>query len=138
MIFIDSNILIDVWQDDPRWAAWSLMQLSRSADEGPAGVNAIIVAELSRDFDSVKDIHDRFARLDILSIPMSDTVAFAAGQRFVAYRRRRQSSDTSRVLPDFFIGAHALDLGAQLLTRDTAIYTAYFPDLTLITPETHP
>jgi predicted nucleic acid-binding protein len=138
VIFVDSNILIDVWQDDPRWAAWSLAQLSRSADAGPAGVNAIVVAELSRDFDCVKDIHDRFARLDILSMPMSDAVAFMAGQRFAAYRRRRQGGGSPRVLPDFFIGAHALELGAQLLTRDTAIYAAYFPDLLLITPENHP
>jgi predicted nucleic acid-binding protein len=138
VIFIDSNILIDVWQDDPRWAAWSLARLSRSADDGPAGVNAIVVAELSRDFASVKDLHDRFALLDILSMPMSDAVAFAAGQRFAAYRRRRQGSDPSRVLPDFFIGAHALDLGARLLTRDAAIYATYFPDLPLITPENDP
>jgi predicted nucleic acid-binding protein len=138
VIFIDSNILIDVWQDDPRWSAWSLAQLSRSADDGPAGVNAIVVSELSRDFDSVQGIHDRFALLDILSMPLSDAVAFAAGQRFAAYRRRRQGNGPSRVLPDFFIGAHALDLSARLLTRDAKIYAAYFPDLPLITPENTP
>ena len=137
MIFVDGNILIDVWQDDPRWGSWSLEQLGRAADDGPAAVNAIVVAELSRDFASVAEIHDRLAKLDIQSMPIGDAAAFTAGQRFAAYRKRRQGIGSPRVLSDFFIGAHALELDARLLTRDVAIYAAYFPELTLITPETH-
>jgi hypothetical protein len=38
------------------------------------------------------------------------------------------------VLPDFFIGAHAVVAGISLLTRDARRYRTYFPTIILITP----
>jgi predicted nucleic acid-binding protein len=38
------------------------------------------------------------------------------------------------VLPDFFVGAHAVVARHALLTRDTRRYQVYFPTLELITP----
>ena len=31
MILVDSNVLLDVLQDDPNWAAWSQAQLESAA-----------------------------------------------------------------------------------------------------------
>jgi predicted nucleic acid-binding protein len=39
------------------------------------------------------------------------------------------------VLPDFFIGSHAVTLDIPLLTRDPRRYRTYFSALTLIAPE---
>lgn len=48
-----------------------------------------------------------------------------------------ESSDAStHVLPDFLIAVHAIVLDQLLLTRDPALYRRYFPELSLITPET--
>ena len=38
------------------------------------------------------------------------------------------------MLPDSFIGAHAVVEGIGLLTRDTRRYRSYFPTVELITP----
>jgi hypothetical protein len=38
------------------------------------------------------------------------------------------------VLPDFFIGAHAVVKGISLLTRDARRYRTYFPTIILIAP----
>jgi predicted nucleic acid-binding protein len=38
------------------------------------------------------------------------------------------------VLPDFFIGAHAVVADAALITRDATRYRSYFPGITLISP----
>jgi predicted nucleic acid-binding protein len=38
------------------------------------------------------------------------------------------------VLPDFFIGAHAVIADALLITRDAARYRSYFPEIMLIAP----
>jgi predicted nucleic acid-binding protein len=37
-------------------------------------------------------------------------------------------------MPDFYVGAHALIGGMELLTRDAARYRTYFPGLTIIAP----
>jgi predicted nucleic acid-binding protein len=37
-------------------------------------------------------------------------------------------------LPDFFIGAHAVDSQLALLTRDPKRIRTYFPDVVLIAP----
>jgi predicted nucleic acid-binding protein len=58
--------------------------------------------------------------------------AFLAGKAFLQYRR---SGGTRRSpLPDFYIGAHALTAGYQLLSRDRQRYQTYFPNLDLIAP----
>jgi hypothetical protein len=40
----------------------------------------------------------------------------------------------TKMLPDFFIGAHAAVLDIQILTRDVRRYRSYFPDMCLIAP----
>ena len=44
------------------------------------------------------------------------------------------SGQQTSPMPDFYIGAHALVSGLQLLTRDAARYKSYFPKLPMIKP----
>jgi predicted nucleic acid-binding protein len=60
--------------------------------------------------------------------------AFAAGKIHRLYRLK--GGKRERTLPDFFIGAHAEVGKYQLLTRDAARYSSYFPLVTLISPAT--
>lgn len=59
--------------------------------------------------------------------------AFLAARAFIEYRKAGGSK--SSVMPDFFIGAHAIVQGMQLLTRDVRRYKTYFPGLQLICPD---
>lgn len=63
---------------------------------------------------------------------MSQEALFLAGKAFKAYRV--QSGAKAGVLPDFFIGAHAMVADWPLLTRDVRKYRTYFPKLKLIAP----
>jgi len=45
---------------------------------------------------------------------------------------QQQLDHAAGVLPDFFIGAHAVIAGAMLMTRDAARYRGYFPGIVLI------
>ena len=46
MILVDTRVLLDVLQDDARWADWSLAQLEYAAAHGGAVINPIVYAEL--------------------------------------------------------------------------------------------
>ena len=135
MILVDSNILIDVLTPDQDWREWSdrkLAELSDTDDE--LVVNQIVLAELASNFARLDLLLAALECLDIEVLPLTDDAAFAAGQAFRVYRRRHRDRDA--ILSGFLIGGHVKALGAALLSRDAAIYRAYFPDLTLITPET--
>ncbi len=138
MIFVDTNVIIDVLQGDPRWKSWSIEQLSHARADDHVVIDPIVVAELSRDYPALADLHHAIAPLELTLRDLDDTAAFVAGHRFLQARAERGGEGPKRPLADFFIGAHALTLGTPLLTRDSRIYRRYFPDLTLITPETHP
>jgi len=47
MTLVDTNVLLDVATDDPKWARWSLCQLDAAAMRGSVLINAIVYAEFS-------------------------------------------------------------------------------------------
>ncbi|HEX8419978.1 MAG TPA: type II toxin-antitoxin system VapC family toxin [Sphingomonas sp.] len=136
MIFVDTNVLIDLLNPDERWFGWSRDHMIAFAGETDLVANTIVLAELASNFKSLDSLYAALERYDVEVLTIDDGAAFAAGQAFREYRRRTKARDA--MLSDFLIGAHARHLGATLLTRDASLYRTYFPDLTLITPETHP
>lgn len=138
MTFIDSNVLIDVFEADPRWEQWSAERLEQQISDGNGLINPVVVAELSPGYGSLPELLEVLAGAAIAIVPFEEDVAFLAGTRFAAYRRDRLTPERNRVLADFLIGAHAQILHVPLLTRDPTIYRRFFPDLALITPESHP
>lgn len=131
-ILVDSNVLLDVFLDDPEWADWSENKLEEYAQNYPLYINAMIYTELSIGFERIETLEEavRECALKMLQIPRE--ALFLAGKSFLKYRR--QSGTKTSPLPDFFIGAQAAVLGLPLLTRDTSRYQYYFPTVKLITP----
>jgi len=139
VILVDSNILIDVIDDDPNWAEWSLSALEQAQREGIIAANTVVTAEVAPRFGNLQAYLDQLEELVIQSESITDEGAYMAGAAFRVYRARCGSDTVANsVLPDFLIGGHALSIGAAVLTRDPRFYRTYFPELTLITPETHP
>jgi len=129
---VDANILLDLFTNDPQWAAWSANELDRLSLAGPLLINDVVYAELSVRFTTVEEIDEAFIAADIALAPIPRRALFLAGK---AYRRYRVSGgQRTGVLPDFFIGAHAAAAGLPLLTRDAKRYRTYFPAIELITP----
>jgi predicted nucleic acid-binding protein len=132
MILVDTNVLLDLVTDDPVWADWSQQQLNAAALRDRLAINPIIYAEFSSRFARIEDIDAMLASVEIVVAEMPRTALFLAGQVFKAYRRR--GGHRPSVLPDFFIGAHAVVLGAPLVTRDVGRYRTYFSTLELVAP----
>jgi predicted nucleic acid-binding protein len=129
---VDSNVLLDVLTDDPRWYAWSADALATQADRDLLAVNPIIYAEVSIGFMRIEELDDALPAATFHRLALPWEAAFLAGKCFVAYRKRR--GIRSSPLRDFYIGAHASISHMTLLTRDAARYRTYFPKLHLIAP----
>lgn len=130
-VLVDSNVLLDLFTDDPIWAAWSEEHLADAFDAGQVVINPIVYAEISVAFERIETLEvtlpEQLGREDL---PWE--AAFLAGKCFLDYRRRGGSRRSP--LPDFYIGAHAAVTGRALLTRDANRYRTLLPTLTLISP----
>ena len=131
-MMIDTNVILDVVEDDPVWADWSQGQLDQAALAGDLLINPVIYAELSIAYQRIEELEAMLTEGGFRVEAIPREALFLAGKAFLQYRR--QQGTKTGVLPDFFIGAHAAVLGIPLLTRDTAKYRRYFPRLVLIAP----
>ncbi|MEM7301018.1 MAG: type II toxin-antitoxin system VapC family toxin [Pseudomonadota bacterium] len=99
-------------------------------------VNQIIVSETIGNFSSENEQQRFLSDFRIAKSNLPFSAAYPAGKAHLAYRNAGGSK--LRILPEFLIGAHALVEDLTLMTRDPKVYRAYFPDLNIISPETHP
>ena len=132
MLLVDSYVLVDVLQNDPQWADWSIGQLRAQSKVHELAINPIIYAEISLSFSTIEALD---GVVDTLMLSVRDIprpALFLAAKAFVQYRRR--GGRKTQVLPDFFIGAHAAVARWPLLTRDASRFRTYFPSLHVITP----
>ena len=133
---VDTNIILDIAEEDADWQAWSERWLANAAENGDLLINQVVYAELAAGYATREALN---AALDGQHYRREDIpwdAAYAAGHAYLAYGRRGGARTSP--LPDFFIGAHAAVRGYTLLTRDRGFYAAYFPTLALVSPETHP
>lgn len=133
-IMVDSNVLLDVLQEDARWFDWSARQLALCADRSELVINPVIYAEVSIGFDTIEVLDAALPPGQVRREPLPWEAAFLAGKCFLRYRHSGGARRSP--LPDFFIGAHASVAGMRLLTRDASRYRSYFPKLMLIAPDT--
>ncbi|WIG55196.1 MAG: uncharacterized protein OJF61_000982 [Rhodanobacteraceae bacterium] len=133
MLLVDTNVLVDVLENDPDWAEWSIRQLRAQAQVHDLAINPIIYAELSLAFESVAALDDTLDGMQIVVAEIPRPALFLAGRAFVKYRR--SGGAKTNVLADFFIGAHAAVLGCGILTRDARRYSQHFKTAPLVTPE---
>lgn len=134
MLLVDTNVLVDVLEDDPEWGDWSIGQLRAQSKIHRLAINLIIYSELSLTFSTVEALDRTIDDLGLAMVEIPRPALFLAGKAFVRYRR--QGGRKQNVLADFFIGAHAAVSRYPLLTRDTRRYSSYFPTVQLIGPET--
>lgn len=132
MVIVDTNVLIDVLQDDPVWAQWSSQQLEMQAQAQPLVINPVIYSELSVSYSTFELLEAAIKVMQLKFVETPREALHLAGKAFALYRR--SGGTKANVLTDFFIGAHASVTGAALLTRDIRRYSTYFPAVKLITP----
>ncbi len=131
-VLVDSNVILDVFLNDLKWADWSEGKLEEYNDHTALYINSIIYSEISIGFNFIEDLESAISKAGFQLLEIPKEALFLAGKAFIKYKRREGIKKTP--LPDFFIGAQAAVLDLDLLTRDIARYQTYFPTVRLITP----
>jgi predicted nucleic acid-binding protein len=131
-VLVDSNIILDVFLDDLKWADWSESKLEEYGYSSLLYINSIIYSEISIAFKLIEELEVAVSKAGLQLLEIPKEALFLAGKAFIEYRRRKGLKKTP--LPDFFIGAQAAVLNLDLLTRDVSRYQSYFPTVKLISP----
>jgi len=131
-ILVDSNVILDVFLNDLKWADWSQAKLEEYGDHTSLYINSIIYSEISIGFKLIEDLESAISSVGCQLLDIPKEALFLAGKAFVKYKKREGVKRTP--LPDFFIGAQAAVLNLNLLTRDVSRYQTYFPTIKLIAP----
>lgn len=132
-VLVDSNIILDIITEDPKWFDWSSETLSHYSDHHSLFINTIVYAEVSIGYKTIEELESIVSPSLFKRATIPWEAAFLAGKVFQRYRKA--GGTRVQPLPDFFIGAHALVENFALITRDEKRFQHYFPNLHLITPK---
>jgi predicted nucleic acid-binding protein len=132
-VLVDSNIILDLIQEDPDWFEWSAQKLEHHAERDILVINPIIYAEVAPYFAGIEELEEALPPSDYLREPLPWEAAYLAGRAFLNYKRR--GGTRTSPLPDFYIGAHAAVMNMTVLTRDPRRFRNYYPNLKLICPD---
>jgi predicted nucleic acid-binding protein len=131
-VLVDSNIILDVFLNDKKWADWSEAKLEEYGQSSLLYINSVIYSEISIGFNLIEDLEAAVAQAGFQLLEIPKEALFLAGKAYLKYRSRKGVKRAP--LPDFFIGAQAAVLHLDLLTRDISRYQSYFPTVNLIAP----
>jgi predicted nucleic acid-binding protein len=132
-ILVDSNIILDVFLDDPNWADWSESKLEEFSSMTKLFINPVVYSEVSIGFKRIEDLEAALNHGGFQMLEIPREALFLAGKAYLKYRKKRGTKKSP--LPDFYIGAQAAILGMDLITRDVPRYRTYFPTVKLISPK---
>lgn len=131
-VFVDSCVLLDIFNDDKTWFEWSSGTLHEISKENQLVINIIVFTEIAINFDSSGKLRRTLELLNIKILDIPTETGFNVSRVFRKYKRNQ--GDKKSVMPDFYIGEHAKYLNIPLVTRDIARFKTYQPNLRLISP----
>ena len=132
-LLVDSNVILDIFLDDPNWADWSESVLANYSLYETLYINSIVYTEVSIGFGKIEALESAIHKGGFQMLEIPKEALFLAGKVYLKYRKNKGIKRSP--LPDFYIGAHAAVLGIDLITRDIATCRVYFPTVKLICPE---
>jgi predicted nucleic acid-binding protein len=151
---IDTNILLDILLPDPSFEESSLSLLTSTARTDQLTISEVVYAELATQFPEHRSFVQFLKDTDIRLVHTPSEALWIASGAWKAYLKNRGKSlqcnqcgqrmnvscqgcgaaisVKQHIIPDFFIGAHALVTASKLLTRDRGFYRTYFSELKIL------
>jgi predicted nucleic acid-binding protein len=128
---VDSSALWSVIKGEEMSEVW-LRFITSAARRTHLVVCDVVVAETAVFFDDIQTLLQRLNIIGIEYEPINPKTAFMAGEIFSQYRRA--GGPRTSLVPDFLIGAHALNQAGGLLTSDRGYLRRYFKNLKILEP----
>ena len=129
---VDSNVLLDLFTDSPQYRDVSLNAIRQTLADGPLIACEVVWAEVTAAFADISRANRAMDAIPVAYSPLDAEAAARAGDAWRSYRLRGGRRD--RLIPDFLIGAHAVEQADRLLSRDRGFHKAAFGSLVVIDP----
>ncbi len=70
-ILVDSNVILDIFLDDPNWADWSESKLEKFSSTKNLFINSVVYSEVSIGLERIEDLASALNRggFQMLDIP---------------------------------------------------------------------
>ena len=132
-MIVDTNVIISALDTFAVDHAIARQAIALADADRMLVANEITFSELSGRYENAEAVEQALSSLGINIARLSLADCHRAGVAFRAYRRA--GGERTSILPDFLIGAHAEGMGWPILTNDRKGFSSYFPNVSLIAPE---
>lgn len=132
-LLVDSNVILDIFLDDPDWADWAESTLANYSVHTMLYINSIVYTEVSVGFKKIEELESALHKGGFQMLEIPKEALFLAGKAYLKYKKGKGIKKSP--LRDFYIGAQAAVLDLDLITRDVGRYRTYFPTVRIICPE---
>jgi hypothetical protein len=82
-MLVDTNVLVDVLENDPDWADWSIAQMRAQSRVHRLVINPIIYSEVSMTFSSVEALDRVLDSMELQMLEIPKPALFLAGKAFL-------------------------------------------------------
>lgn len=136
-VALDTNIILEVIAGEPNASKRAADLLREHGSRSSLVISPIVYAELfAHPAWKSEDVVD-FLQVTAVAVDweLPEVIWTRAGYAFAQYAQRRRKHESAssqrRLIADFVIGSHALEVGA-LMTADTQFFRRNFPNLAII------
>ena len=132
MTLVDTNVLLDLATDDPKWATWSVSQLDGAVIRGPVLINSVVCAEFSIGYARIEEVDAILADVDIKLVETPRSALSLPGRLINVIAREARRAPACSLTSSSAL--HAAVARCALLTRDPRRYRDYVSRVNLISP----
>ena len=135
---VDTNVILNILLADPKFGPSSRDFIGALCTDSDSLIACDVVwSEASAAFNDKTAFARQMNDFGIAYSTMPDHAAIRAGAIWrLARAASRAAKNRQRlaIVPDFLIGAHALDCADALITRDRGFMRRWFTDLKIVDP----